>query len=79
MGKQKKILTEIIKQFQFYLVSDSIGNDRLKAKMKIWELFHNLLNKSDLVRKILNDVVLRNDEILRLLRICFKKESEFKK
>ena len=46
--------------------------------MKIWELFHNSLNKSDLVRKILNEVVLSNDEILRLLRICFKKESEFK-
>ena len=77
MGKQKKILTEIIKQFQFYLVSDITGNDRLKTKIKIWELFHNSLNKSDIVRKILNEVVLSNDEILRLLKICFKKESEF--
>lgn len=76
MGKQKKILTEIIKQFEFYLVTDVTGNDRLKTKKKIWELFHNSLNKSDLVRKILNEVVLSNDEILRLLKICFKKESE---
>lgn len=76
MGKQKQLLKKIITEFEFY--SHTINDLKQEyAKNEIRICFKRSLNKSDLVRKILNEVVLSNDEKILLLRICFKKESEF--
>lgn len=78
MGKQRKILIEIIKLFQFTTSQQIfLASQALDAHKKMRKLFFSSLNKSDLIRKILNEVVLSDEEILTLLRILFKKESEF--
>lgn len=76
-SKQFIIMTAIITNFQnleYELDMDSI---KIFAE-NINRLFRTSKNKRDLVRMILNEIVLSNDEIVSLLRICFKKESEFK-
>lgn len=76
MGKQTKILKTILTHFE------NLNSETLKKwhsttynKNIIKMYFKKSLNKSDLVRRILNDVVLSNDEIIELLRIIFNKEK----
>jgi benzoyl-CoA reductase/2-hydroxyglutaryl-CoA dehydratase subunit BcrC/BadD/HgdB len=72
MGKQKQILKKIISDYQEYLITlNEMKQDFLIKQIKIW--FKKSLNKNDLIRKILNEVVLSNDEIVTLLRIIFNK------
>jgi hypothetical protein len=73
MGKQKFILANIIEQFQIY----SFNLDEIEQKLSkrnIQTLFKKSLNKNDVIRKILNDAVLSNDEIVFLLRLIFNKD-----
>lgn len=75
-SKQHKILTAIVLNFKE--LESELSMDRIKFLGKtINRLFRTSKNKRDLARIILNEVVLSNDEIVSLLRICFKKESEF--
>lgn len=75
MGKQKQILKKIISDYREYLITlNEMKQDFLIKQIKIW--FKKSLNKKDLFTRILNEVVLTNDEIIDLLRIIFKKESE---
>ena len=75
MSKQKKLLSEIITTFKNYV--ELFPYDDIKSEQKkINKAFKRSLNKRELTRIILNEVVLSNDEIVALLRICFKKESE---
>lgn len=64
MGKQKKILSDILDSFLL----------RYNPK-QIRKAFKRSLNKYDIIRRILNDVVLSNDEIVQLLRIIFNKQK----
>lgn len=73
MSKQTKILKTILSLF------DSLQNDflvqrkyRLQTELEIKQLFKKSLNKNEIIRRILNDVVLSNDEIIELLRIIYK-------
>lgn len=76
MGKQKKLLIEIIESFE-RLNDPGLNNRNAKTfnNSLINILFHRSKNKSDIVRRILNEVVLSNEEIIELLRICFKKRK----
>lgn len=76
MGKQKKLLTEIIESFE-RLNDPGLNNRNSKTfnSSLINVLFYRSKNKSDIVRRILNEVVLSNQEIIELLRLCFKKRK----
>ena len=76
MGKQTKILKTILIHFE-NLRSETLQNCNAKTfnKSIIQIYFKKSLNKSDLVRRILNEVVLSNDEIIELLRIIYTKEK----
>jgi len=75
MGKQKKILKNILQCFE-NLSAETLQNKSAKlfneSLIKIY--FKKSLNKSDLVRRILNEVVLSNDEIIELLRVIYSKD-----
>ena len=78
MGKQKQILKKIISDYQEYLITiNEMKQDFLITQIKIW--FKKSLNKKALVNRILNEVVLSNDEIVTLLRIIFNKRKWVKK
>lgn len=78
MGRQTKLLREIIDLFQSLQIDPVfLHPENKKIEKQINFLFKTSKNKRDLSRKILTEVVLSNDEICVLLRICFKKESEF--
>jgi len=74
MGKQTKILKNILQCFE-NLSAETLQNKSAKlfneSLIKIY--FKKSLNKNDLVRRILNEVVLSNDEIIELLRIIYDK------
>ena len=76
-SKQFRIMTAIITNFQNLESELDMNSIKLFAK-NINRLFRTSKNKRELARMILNDLVLSNDEIVSLLRICFKKESELK-
>jgi len=77
MGKQKKILTEILKSFDCLdNPKFQSRNDQIFHQLMINHLFRKSKNKSDLVRRILNEIVLDDENKINLLRICFLKESE---
>ena len=76
-SKQFRIMTAIITNFQNLESELDMNSIKLFAK-NINRLFRTSKNKRELARMILNEVVLSNDEIVSLLRICFKKESELK-
>lgn len=75
MGKQTKILKNILRCFE-NLSAETLQNKSAKlfneSLIKIY--FKKSLNKSDLVRRILNEVVLSNDEIIELLRVIYSKD-----
>ena len=74
MGKQTKILTEIIEHFQTRQAT--IINSQIKEESEIIrDAFKRSKNKSDIVRRILKEVVLSNDEIVSLMRILYKKKE----
>ena len=75
-SKQFKIMTAIITDFENLQGELSMTEIKRLAK-NINQKFRTSKNKRDLARMILNEVVLSNDEIVSLLRVCFKKESEF--
>ena len=75
-SKQFKIMTAIITDFENLQGELSMTEIKRLAK-NINQKFRSSKNKRDLARMILNEVVLSNDEIVSLLRICFKKEREF--
>ena len=76
MGRQKKILKNIIECFES-LHAEKLQNKNAKVfnESLIQLYYKKSLNKHDLVRRVLNEVVLSNDEIIELLRIIFKKEK----
>lgn len=74
-SKQFKIMTAIITDFKNLQGELSMTEIKRLAK-NIKQKFSSSKNKRDLARMILNEVVLSNDEIVSLLRICFRKESE---
>ena len=74
-SKQFKIMTAIITDFENLQGELSMTEIKRLAK-NIKQKFSSSKNKRDLARMILNEVVLSNDEIVSLLRICFRKESE---
>lgn len=76
ISKQFKIMTAIITDFENLQGELSMTEIKRLAK-NINQKFRSSKNKRDLARMILNEVVLSNDEIVSLLRICFKKEREF--
>ena len=76
ISKQFKIMTAIITDFENLQGELSMTEIKRLAK-NINQKFRTSKNKRDLARMILNEVVLSNDEIVSLLRICFKKEREF--
>jgi nitric oxide reductase activation protein len=77
MGRQTKILRNIIDCF-INLHEKTLQNKNAqifnKSLIKIY--YKKSLNKHDLVRRILNDVVLSNDEIIELLRIIFNEDKK---
>lgn len=75
MGKQSKLLRQIIDDFTLMFDPDKVDNNYYQNlfTFRIKVNFSKSLNKSDLVRRILNDVVLSNDEIIKLLRIIYNK------
>lgn len=75
-SKQFKIMTAIITDFENLQGELSMTEIKRLAK-NINQKFRTSKNKRDLARMILYEVVLSNDEIVSLLRICFKKEREF--
>lgn len=76
-SKQFRIMTAIITDFEKLQGELSMAKIKKLAESINYQ-FRTSKNKRDLARMILNEVVLSNDEIVSLLRICFKKESEFK-
>lgn len=79
MDKQKKLLRVIIDAFnEIEFNQDSRINKIIVHRNNstfIRSRFKLSKNKNDLVRRILNEVVLSNDEIINLLRIIFDKEK----
>ena len=74
MGKQKQVLRIILDRFQLIQsTTNEMKIDFNKTKIKVF--YKKSLNKNDLVYRILNEVVLSNDEIIELLRIIFYKEK----
>lgn len=75
MSKQTEILKNILTCFENLHV-DILQNKQAKLLnsdlIKIY--FKKSLNKNAIIRKILNDCVLSNDEIIELLRIIYKKK-----
>ena len=73
MRKQKELLKQIINLFY---MQGCCMNGKQKALycIKIHELYKLSLNKSDLVRRVLNGCVLSNDDIIELLRLFFFKQ-----
>lgn len=75
-SKQFKLLEKIIADFM--ILQGELPMPVIKKLSKdINLLFRLSKNKRDLARMILNEVVLSDSEIVFLLKICFKKESEF--
>lgn len=76
MSKQTKILKSILECFE-NLHSETLQNKSAKFFNSdlIRIFFKKSLNKNDLIRRILNEVVLSNDEIIELLRIIYKKKD----
>lgn len=76
MGKQKKLLKTMIEIFEKINFRDLMSKHKNEIYIDAIRLtFQKSINKSDLIRKILNEVVLSNDEIVNLLRIIFDKEK----
>lgn len=72
MGKQKQLLKEIIELFyKIGLVRDY--KKRNEYRVKIYTLFNLSDNKRDLTRRILNGVVISQDDIVELLKYCYFK------
>jgi hypothetical protein len=78
MGKQKQLLFEIVIDFEkideqkrFYK-----NKNALLLVKQINKNFNKSLNKSDLVRRILNEIVMSDYDKIALLKICFSKKSE---
>lgn len=77
MGKQTKILYEIIEHFKTRQAT--IINEQIKEESEVIRAaFKKSNNKSDIVRRILKEVVLSNDEIVSLMRILYKKKESKK-
>lgn len=77
MGRQKKILTDILNEFTDYKYNNQYKFKSKKLKLSMRLSFQKSLNKKDLTYRILNECVLSNDEIIELLRILYnKKESK---
>lgn len=78
MGKQQKTLKSIIRHYELFSQSPIKGNQKeFVYQMRI--AFKRSLNKSDIVRKILNECVLSETEIIEVLKILFSKEKDIKK
>ena len=79
MGKQTKILRKIINAYQ-QIDLNPIINKTIEKNNSIFirEMFKRSLNKNEIIRRILNQVVLSNDEIVSLLRIIYKKKESKK-
>jgi len=77
MGKQKKLLKGILDCFS-NLNDPKLQNRNAQIynRALIVYYFKNSLNKSNLVRRILNEIVMSDDDKLVLLKICFLKKSE---
>ena len=75
-SKQKKILKLILDAFS--LDEDKIISTikRINAEAYIQLQFKRSLNKKKLIRRILFDLVISDDDVLKLLRIIFKKEKK---
>ena len=75
-SKQKKILKLILDAFS--LDEDKIISTikRINAEAYIQLQFKRSLNKKNLIRRILFDLVISDDDVLKLLRIIFKKEKK---
>lgn len=75
MSKESKILTEILKTFQF-LECNILSKQAVMVNENFIKVcFKNSLNKNSIIRRILNEVVLSNDEIVKLLKIIYKKKD----
>ncbi len=76
MSKQTEILKNILSCFENLHV-DVLQNKQAKLLNSdlIRIYFKKSLNKNAIIRKILNDCVLSNDEIIELLRIIYKKNE----
>lgn len=76
MGKQTKILESIMDHFSALQLTPIHKKDFVKFHAdRIKGLFKTSLNKNEIIRRILNDVVLSNDEIVSLMRILYKKRE----
>ena len=74
MSKQTQILKVILDCFQIIQST----NNEMKIdfnEIKIRVFLKKSLNKNEIIRRLLNDVVLSNDEIIQLLRIIYKKKE----
>jgi len=77
MSKQTKILKSILECFE-NLHAQTLQNKNAKTfnESLIKLYFKKSLNKNEIIRRLLNDVVLSNDEIIQLLRIIYRKKNE---
>jgi len=74
MGKQKKLLRELIDWFVMF-EEPRHKYSKFALKQIIRERFDKSINKKDLTHRILFDALLSDDDILKLLRIIFDKEK----
>jgi len=78
MSKQTKILKEILRLFESYqeMVFVMHHDTAFSIGVNIQKEFKKSLNKNDIIRQLLNNVVLSNDEIIQLLRIIYRRKNE---
>lgn len=74
MSKQTEILEAILNNFvEIQTTHNFMKQDFCKTRIKV--LFKKSLNKNEIIRRILNECVLSNDEIVFLMRIIYKKKE----
>lgn len=74
MSRQTQILKIILDGFEkIQTTNNYMKQDFLKTQIKVW--FKKSLNKNEIIRRILNECVLSNDEIVQLLRIIYKRKD----